>query len=122
MTLYHYTSEFRLIESDGANGGIHMKVYSRLLWRHEAPDFPVEVLSEYDSIGWEIRKVERFADGTTGFASESESSPGCELSTIQRPSDGDVVAEPEFTVTELAASEFERAWQAARLLSLVMNR
>jgi hypothetical protein len=84
--------------------------YSRLLWNHPPSTEPVEILSEYDESGWEKRKVERFLDGSIGYASTSESAGGTRLSLIQRPSDDEVVAEPEFSVFELSKEEFERVW------------
>ncbi|MBI2803883.1 MAG: hypothetical protein HYX68_02750 [Planctomycetes bacterium] len=88
--------------------------YSRLQWNHSHPAEPVEVLSEYDEAGWEIRKVERFPDGAFGYASAAESAGGTQLSLIQRPPDAEVAAEPEFRVSELSKVDFERIWAAAR--------
>lgn len=93
--------------------------YSRLLWDHDSPGEPVEISSEYDDDGWETRKVEVFAGGAVGFAGNSVSAGGTRLSLIRRPSDAEVVAEPEFRVIELTASEFERAWDEARAAARV---
>ena len=75
---------------------------------------PVEILSEFDSAGWERRKVELFADGSFGFASRSESMGGSELALIPCPPDSDVVDEREFQISELSQVEFEAAWSRAR--------
>jgi hypothetical protein len=88
--------------------------YSRLTWTHSSPTEPIEILSEYDDAGWERRKVEVFADGTLGFASDDESAGGSRLALIPRPPDEEVVSEPEFRVSELSKAEFEAAWSLAR--------
>src|SRR5882724_8188570 len=84
--------------------------YSRLQWNHLHPAEPVEIFSEYDDTGWETRKIERFPDGSIGYASASESAGGTQLSLIQRPPYEEVVAEPEFRVFDLSKDEFERIW------------
>jgi len=88
--------------------------YSRLIWNHSSSDEPVEIVSEYDSDGWERRKVEFFQDGSAGYAGEGESSGNCELSLIQRPADEDAIDVPELRITELTKSEFETAWKLAQ--------
>lgn len=88
--------------------------YSRLSWTHSSPTEPVEILSEYDQDGWERRKVEVFADGSMGHASNNESGGGSELALIPCPPDEEVVDEPEFRVSELTQAEFEVAWNRAR--------
>lgn len=84
--------------------------YSCLHWNHLSPTEPVEILSEYDDNGWEQRKIEKFRDGSFGFAGGNESVGGTQLSLIQRPPDEEVVAEPEFRVTALSKDEFEGVW------------
>jgi hypothetical protein len=93
--------------------------YSRLIWQHESPDEPIEILSEYDSQGWERRKVEIFRDGSMRCASDAESVGGARLSLIQRPPDEEVNAEPEFRILELGEGEFELAWKQAHELNRV---
>ncbi len=46
--------------------------YLRVQWLHSHPDEPVTLYSELDDEGWEVRKVEIFADGHIGFASKTE--------------------------------------------------
>ena len=88
--------------------------YSRLLWTHSSPDEPREILCEYDSDGWESRKVEIFPDGSVGFADAGESAGGTRLSLIPRTPDDEVVADPEFQLFDLTEEEFEQAWSRAR--------
>jgi hypothetical protein len=88
--------------------------YSRLIWSHTSPTEPVTILSEYDPNGWECRKVEIFADGTLGYASENESAGGSQLARIPCPPDTEVIQEPEFRVSGLSKAEFEAAWEQAR--------
>lgn len=87
--------------------------YSKLIWKHCEYDLPVEILSEYDSVGWETRKVEVFADGSLGFAGPQSYSGSTRLSLIQRPADADVVNDNEYRIEPLSAADFERGWKAA---------
>lgn len=88
--------------------------YSRLSWTHTSPTEPVEILSEYDQYGWERRKVEVFPDGSMGFAGHNESGGGSELALIPCPPDEEVIAAPEFRVSELTRAAFDAAWHRAR--------
>lgn len=93
--------------------------YSRLQWNHPSPTEPIEILSEYDENGWELRKVELFRNGSVRFAGATESVGGSKLSLIQRPPDSEVISEPEFRVFALTGDEFERAWEQAHQRSNV---
>ena len=42
--------------------------YLKVRWIHESATDPVELYSEIDDQGWEVRKVEVFPNGTMGFA------------------------------------------------------
>jgi hypothetical protein len=88
--------------------------YSRLVWSHSSPNEPIEILSEYDEAGWELRKVEVFQNGATRYASTSEAVAGCQLSLIPRPPDEEVVSEPEFRLFQLTPEQFEKAWELSR--------
>jgi hypothetical protein len=59
--------------------------YIDVVWRHENPDYPVRLVSELNDQRFEIRKLEFFADGTVGFASEDCSARGTELGIVAVP-------------------------------------
>jgi hypothetical protein len=86
--------------------------YMRCEWIHAFPNEPVLMYSELDDDRWEIRKVEIFADGTTGYASESEERGGSGLGTVQVPSLEEIAKEPEFRPSVISKDEFERVWNA----------
>ena len=87
--------------------------YSKLTWHHADAELPVEIYSEYDADGWEIRKVEVFSDGSTGFAGPRSCKGTTQLSLIQKPADADVTADSQFRIEFVTAAEFDRAWRAA---------
>ena len=87
--------------------------YSQLIWTHSSSTEPVEILSEYDKDGWELRKVEVFADGRLGYASDSKSGGGSELALIPSPPEEEVNNLPEFQVLEMTKVQFEAAWENA---------
>ena len=88
--------------------------YIRVFWRHEHPDEPVELLSEVDDARWEVRKVERFRDGTVGWAIEDDSVGTTQLGLDPMPPLAEIANDPQFQAGEITRAEFELAWDAAR--------
>ncbi len=46
-----------------------MMKYLKVKWRHHHINEPIEIYSEINQDGWEIRKVELFHDDTISYAS-----------------------------------------------------
>jgi hypothetical protein len=84
--------------------------YICVKWIHSIPSEPVLLYSELDSDGWEVRKVEVWADGTKGYASETESSGSTKLSEEPLPSLDEIASDPQFQPTEITNEEFEALW------------
>ena len=84
--------------------------YIKANWIHENPEYPVWLYSELDEALWEIRKIEVYADGAWGFASETEETGGAMLSLERFPSINDIAADPQFDPAEIEAREFEEMW------------
>ncbi len=89
--------------------------YLKVLWLHKFEDEPVELLSEVDHYGFEVRKVERFRHGGMSFAGPDGSSGSTQLSDTVMPSPAEIATDPQFQATTIDPSEFEKAWKTATL-------
>ena len=90
-----------------------MKSYLRVLWRHSSPDEPVELFSELDAERFEVRKVEVWADGRTGYASQDTEVGGTRLGELAVPALSAIAADPQFEPHEISRAEFDRRWRAS---------
>ncbi|MFO0896576.1 MAG: hypothetical protein U0836_04005 [Pirellulales bacterium] len=86
--------------------------YLKVRWLHSDPTYPIWLYSELDQERWEVRKVEVFANGEKGFASDAESFHRTELGSVPTPSPAEISADAEFQLTEISQEEFEVAWAA----------
>src|SRR5216117_3061508 len=84
--------------------------YLRVDWLRAKLGDPVTLYSELDDTGYELRKVEVFADGQLGFASEGESTLGTELGEKPLPPLETIAADPEFRPVGISREEFESVW------------
>ncbi|SHM29767.1 hypothetical protein [Rhizobacter sp. OV335] len=87
--------------------------YVKVRWLHQHASEPILLLSELDAERYEVRKVEVFADGHMGFASDHQTSGHTVLGERPVPPAADIAADPEFVVEGLDGREFEMAWRAA---------
>jgi hypothetical protein len=83
-------------------------------WLHDCPSDPVTLYSEIGADGYEVRKVERYADGRALRADASHESAEIGLGQVPVGTLDDVNAQPEFRAVAIGAGEFERQWRAAR--------
>ena len=88
-------------------------MYIQVKWIHSLSSEPVVMYSEIDESGWEVRKVEVYADGRMGFASSTESKGGSGLSKEPLPSVAEIAADPQFEPLEINQIDFERIWAKA---------
>jgi hypothetical protein len=86
--------------------------HQKVLWHHDLPDEPVELYSEISS-GYEIRKVETFRNGRHDYADRSCSTGTTMLGEIPVPHADEISQDPEFSATEITATEFEHIWLRA---------
>ena len=84
--------------------------YIIVKWQHQNPGEPTLLYSELDDAGWEIRKVEVFADGRVGYADRSGTNGGTRLSIEPLPSLIEIATDPQFEPREIAKDEFEKVW------------
>ena len=87
--------------------------YVLVKWNHDFADEPVLLYSEIDDARWEVRKVEIYRDGRSGYASAAESAGSTRLGEVPVPSLADIATDPQFVPLEITAEEFERVWRAA---------
>lgn len=87
--------------------------YMKVVWHHNFDSDPVLLLSEIVD-GWEVRKIERFRDGTTNFAGPVENSGDTLLSEAMMPTPEDLNEDPEFSAESIDPAEFETEWAAAQ--------
>lgn len=90
-----------------------MKAYLKIRWIHDDPAYPVFLLSELDESRFEIRKVEIYADGRMGYASEDVEVGDARLGEVPLPPETEIAADPQFVVEPLMASDFEQVWADA---------
>ena len=86
----------------------------RVTWRHGHADEPVELFSELDADSREVRKVERFGDGSWGWADANGSSSSTSLGIEPVPPLAEININPEFSGWETSPAKFADFWQLAR--------
>lgn len=86
--------------------------YFKCKWIHSNPDEPVWLYSELNDANREVRKVEVYADGRKGFASELESVHGSFLGLEPVPPIDEIASDPEFEPAFIKRDEFERVWES----------
>jgi hypothetical protein len=89
--------------------------YLKVEWTHNFAQEPVEILSELDSDRNEIRKVERFRDGTLQFAGPEGASGSTMLSECPFPDLTEIAADPQFRPQPIGKDAFEHCWQTATM-------
>lgn len=87
--------------------------YLKVLWRHDLPDEPVELYSELDDAGYEIRKVEIYRDGRRDFADGESSLGTTTLGEGPLPSLEEIAEQEEFSPSLIESAQFENVWRQA---------
>jgi hypothetical protein len=90
-----------------------MMIYIKVRWKHDDPNDPILLYSEVDDERWEVRKVEVFSDGSSGYANSSTSRGMTFLSLEPIPTLSQIAANPEFEPVAIAKDEFEAVWLKA---------
>lgn len=85
----------------------------RVRWLHSFADEPTDLLCELDAARNEIRKIEFWADGRCGYASETVEIGGTRLATLPCPSLQEINRDPQFRAREISPAAFEQRWQDA---------
>lgn len=85
--------------------------YIDVAWVHHFPSEPVRLVSELDSEGRELRKLEFFRDGLVGFADRESEVRGTRLSETPLPSVAQINEDSQFIARNTSAEQFESLWQ-----------
>lgn len=87
--------------------------FQRVQWLHDNAEDPV-LLWAHVVDGWEVRKVDEFADGRLEWADDKHESGCTALGAVPMPAPGAIAADPQFVVEVVDRSVFERVWQRSR--------
>lgn len=90
-----------------------MKTYLKVKWLHGHADEPILLYSELDADRYELRKVEVFADGTMGYASDAIAVRGTQLGEVPLPTADEIASDPQFVVELSDKDDFENIWDLA---------
>ncbi|WP_344097745.1 DUF6881 domain-containing protein [Microbacterium deminutum] len=90
-----------------------MSYFLRVRWLSEDPDDPV-VLWSHVVDGWEIRKVDEFADGHLVWADGGHESGSTRLGSAPVPSPEEIADDPQFAVDIIDEPDFEFVWRKTR--------
>jgi hypothetical protein len=88
--------------------------YLYIKWVHKDPGSPVHIYSEIGNDGYEMRRMEIWANGRKGFADANEEVGGTALSSMAIPSLSEIAAQPEFQPKQIVAEDFHKLWLKRR--------
>ena len=97
--------------------------YIKVKWIHIHPDEPILLYSEIDADGWEVRKLEVFADGRVGFADPTEATAptNTKLSHEPMPSLIEIASDPQFQPTHITPEEFDGLWARRKSTAVIQT-
>lgn len=87
--------------------------YMVVRWIHDFANEPVQLFSEMDDAGREVRKVEVFRDGTRQRAGRGEENGSTFLSEAVLPALDVIASDPAFEPAVISPAEFEHEWNLA---------
>ncbi len=90
-----------------------MPTYFAARWHHDGDQNPVLLYEELDDQRHETRKVHEFRDGRLERTDRVALELSTTLSDVPVPTEGEIDAQPHFTVLSLSAEAFEAAWHRA---------
>jgi hypothetical protein len=87
--------------------------YIKVAWTHNFETEPVEIWSELDQNRMELRKVERFRNGTLTFAGPTGTLGETQLGESSLPSLDIISQDTQFAPAIITQDEFEQMWRIA---------
>ncbi|MEV4611329.1 hypothetical protein AB0K43_01830 [Kitasatospora sp. NPDC049258] len=90
--------------------------YVKVEWAHEFEDEPVMYLSEIAEDRYETRKVQIYRSGRIEWADEAHETATAGLSEVPFPPLEEIDSQPEFTASLIEESDFESAWNRAKMI------
>ena len=85
--------------------------YIDVKWLQNNSAYPIRLVSELNSDGYETRKIEFFYSGRVGYASESAAHGGTQLGKEPIPSVQHINSQGEFEAKETDVGVFEALWK-----------
>ena len=89
--------------------------YVKVEWAHEFDNEPVTYLSEIGNDRYETRKVQIYRNGRMEWSDETHETATVGLSEVPFPSLEEISSQAEFTASLIDASDFEPAWNRAKM-------
>jgi hypothetical protein len=89
------------------------RFFQRVRWIHDDADDPVALWADVMD-GYEVRKVDEFADGRLVWADVRTESGSTRLCLTSLPTPDEIAADPQFVVEMVSADVFERVRRRAR--------
>jgi len=87
--------------------------FLRVHWTSDDPDDPVQLWSHVVD-GWEVRKVDEYADGRLVWADVDHTSGSTMLGLAPMPLPAEIAVDPQFAVEIIDKPAFEFVWSQAR--------
>lgn len=89
--------------------------YIKVVWNQSNKDYPVLIYSELEDDQYESRKIEKYIDGSYGYAFNNHEINDSGLSKCAVPSIEKIAEDSEFEPFEITKEEFEEVWHKAIL-------
>ncbi|MGV9323774.1 DUF6881 domain-containing protein [Streptosporangium sandarakinum] len=88
--------------------------YLQVKWRHHFTEEPIELYSEIDDDGYEVRKVQVFRDGRKEWADADTETVMTGLSEVPVGALEEITSQAEFSASTITKEEFEHLWIQAK--------
>ncbi len=88
--------------------------YQRVQWHQNSPELPRVLYSEIGDDGWEVRKVDEYANGHCDIAGAEIETGRTFLGLDRVPPLDEINDDPQFEGAEISADEFEAIWAHAK--------
>lgn len=89
--------------------------YLKVLWKKKNINYPIVIFSELLEDRYEARKIEKYNDGTYGYAFNNHEINDSILAECATPSIRKIAEDLEFKPIEITKEEFEEIWHTAIL-------
>lgn len=85
--------------------------YISVVWKHSSPSDSIRLVSELDEERYERRKLEFYADGTVGAASDDFEDARTQLGIVAVPALSEINEDTQFQGVAITQGEFDELWQ-----------
>lgn len=85
--------------------------YISVVWKHSSTSDPIRLVSELDEERYERRKLEFYAEGTVGAASDDFEDARTRLGVVAVPALSEINEDTQFQGEAITQAEFDELWQ-----------